>query len=100
VKQQAYLVLFTTNTGKLPMTDLEMRAGGLQVVVRLAKLCNLSRVVFACETLIMCPRLNSYVKRARLSCPSLSLSLSVSVSVSVSLCVCVCVCVERASVRA
>lgn len=73
VKQQAYPVLFITNAGKPPMTDLEMRAGSLQVAFRFAKLWNLSGVVFASETLIMCPRLIKYVKGAGLSCASYGL---------------------------
>jgi glycerophosphodiester phosphodiesterase len=73
VKQQTYPVVFITNAGKPPMMDLEMRASSLQVAVRFAKLWNLSGAVFASETLIMCPRLIKYVKRAGLSCSSYGL---------------------------
>jgi glycerophosphodiester phosphodiesterase len=70
IKQQAYPVMFITNAGKPPMTDMEMRAGSLKVAVRFAKHWNLSGVVFASETLILCPRLVNYVKMSGLSCAS------------------------------
>jgi glycerophosphodiester phosphodiesterase len=84
VKQQAYPIFFITNAGKLPMTDLEMRAGGLQVAVRLAKVWNLSGVVIAPETLIMCPSFIKYVKREGLSCASYGLMNKISDNVMVS----------------
>ena len=73
IKQQAYPVMFITNAGKLPMADAELRAGSLQVAVRFAKHWNLSGVVFASETLILCPRLIKYVKRSGLVCASYGL---------------------------
>jgi glycerophosphodiester phosphodiesterase len=85
IKQQAYPVLFITNAGKPPMTDLEMRAGSLQVAVRFARLWNLSGVVFASETLIMCPRLIKYVKSAGLSCASYGLLNNIPDNAKVSL---------------
>jgi glycerophosphodiester phosphodiesterase len=73
IKQQVYPVLFITNAGKRPMTDMEMRAGSLQVAVRFAKHWNLFGVVFASETLVLCPRVIEYVRRSGLSCASYGL---------------------------
>lgn len=68
IKQQAYPVMFITNAGKLPMTDMELRAGSLQAAVHFAKRWNLAGVVLASETMLLCPRLIRYVKNLGLSC--------------------------------
>ncbi|KAH8432455.1 uncharacterized protein LDX57_010091 [Aspergillus melleus] len=73
LKQRKYPVMFITNAGKPPMTDMEMRASSLQAAVRFAKQWSLAGIVFASETLIMCPRLISYVKRSGLVCGSYGL---------------------------
>ena len=65
--------MFITNAGKRPMTDMEKRAGSVQVAVNFAKYWNLSGVVFASEALILTPRLIKYVKRSGLSCASYGL---------------------------
>ncbi|KAK1148458.1 hypothetical protein N8T08_009463 [Aspergillus melleus] len=70
LKQRKYPVMFITNAGKPPMTDMEMRASSLQAAVRFAKHWSLAGIVFASETLVMCPRLISYVKRSGLTCGS------------------------------
>lgn len=70
LKQRKYPVMFITNAGKPPMTDMEMRASSLQAAVRFGRRWNLAGIVFACESLIMCPRLISYVKRSGLVCGS------------------------------
>ncbi|KZN83920.1 Glycerophosphodiester phosphodiesterase [Penicillium chrysogenum] len=69
-KQDTYPVLFITNAGKLPMSDMEMRASSLQAAVRFSKRWNLAGIVFASETLLLCPRLVGYVKRSGLICGS------------------------------
>ncbi|KXG45689.1 Glycerophosphoryl diester phosphodiesterase [Penicillium griseofulvum] len=69
-KQDTYPVLFITNAGKLPMSDMEMRASSLQAAVRFSKRWNLTGIVFASETLVLCPRLVGYVKRSGLVCGS------------------------------
>jgi glycerophosphodiester phosphodiesterase len=69
-KQDTYPVLFITNAGKLPMSDMEMRASSLQAAVRFSKRWNLAGIVFASETLILCPRLVGYVKRSGFICGS------------------------------
>ncbi|CAI7587867.1 unnamed protein product [Penicillium glandicola] len=69
-KQDTYPVLFITNAGKRPLSDMEMRASSLQAAVRFSKRWNLAGVVFASETLILCPRLVGYVKRSGLICGS------------------------------
>ncbi|PLB48482.1 ankyrin repeat-containing protein [Aspergillus steynii IBT 23096] len=73
LKQRKYPVMFITNAGKPPMTDLETRASSLQAAVRFAKRWNLAGIVFASETLLMCPRLIAYVKRSGLTCGSYGL---------------------------
>jgi glycerophosphodiester phosphodiesterase len=73
IKQQAYPVMFITNAGKPPMTDMEVRAGSLKVAVRFAKRWNLAGVAFASETLLLCPRLVKYVAKSGLSCASYGL---------------------------
>ncbi|OQE37669.1 hypothetical protein PENCOP_c009G03158 [Penicillium coprophilum] len=69
-KQDIYPVMFITNAGKIPMSDMEMRASSLQAAVRFSKRWNLAGIVFASETLILCPRLVGYVKRSGLICGS------------------------------
>jgi glycerophosphodiester phosphodiesterase len=69
-KQDTYPVMFITNAGKLPASDMDMRASSLQAAVHFAKRWALAGVVFASETLIMCPRLVGYVKRSGLVCGS------------------------------
>ncbi|POR31633.1 Glycerophosphodiester phosphodiesterase GDE1 [Tolypocladium paradoxum] len=73
LKQRTYPVMFITNAGKLPATDLEVRAASLQVAVHFAKRWKLAGVVFACETLLLCPRLVQFVKGAGLVCASYGL---------------------------
>ncbi|KAI0396231.1 Glycerophosphoryl diester phosphodiesterase family-domain-containing protein [Xylariaceae sp. FL0594] len=73
LKQKAYPVMFITNAGKLPMTDVEKRATSMQVAVQFAKLWNLSGIVFASELFLICPRLISYVKSRGLVCASYGL---------------------------
>lgn len=70
IKQQAYPVMFITNAGKPPMSDLEMRAGSMKAAVRFAKRWNLAGIVFASESLVLCPRLVQYVKGRGLVCGS------------------------------
>lgn len=69
-KQNTYPVMFITNAGKLPASDLDMRASSLQAAVRFAKRWALAGIVFASETLVLCPRLVGYVKRSGLVCGS------------------------------
>lgn len=70
MKQRAYPVLFITNAGKVPMTDMEVRAASLQIAVQFANRWKLAGVVFACETLLLCPRLVRFVKNKGLLCAS------------------------------
>ncbi|RHZ73684.1 hypothetical protein CDV55_106188 [Aspergillus turcosus] len=72
-KQRVYPVMFITNAGKPPVTDLETRASSLQSAVCFAKRWSLAGIVFASETLISCPRLIRYVKESRLVCGSYGL---------------------------
>lgn len=65
--------MFITNAGKPPMTDKEMRAESLQAAVRFARRWALAGIVFASETLILCPRLIKYVKASGLVCGSYGL---------------------------
>ncbi|KAI1085612.1 GDPD-domain-containing protein [Whalleya microplaca] len=73
LKQKAYPVMFITNAGKLPIEDKETRAASLQAAVQFAKRWNLAGVVFACETLLLCPRLVRLVKNSGLICASYGL---------------------------
>jgi glycerophosphodiester phosphodiesterase len=68
MKQKAYPVLFITNAGKVPMNDMEVRAASVQVAVQFAKRWNLAGVVFACDALVLCPRLVGFVKARGLMC--------------------------------
>ncbi|KAM7215352.1 Glycerophosphoryl diester phosphodiesterase family domain containing protein [Rhypophila decipiens] len=70
VKQGTWPVFFITNAGKVPMVDQEIRAASLQVAVKFAKKWNLAGVVFACEPLLICPRLVAYVRNRGLVCAS------------------------------
>jgi glycerophosphodiester phosphodiesterase len=69
-KQQTYPVMFITNFGKLPASDLETRACSLQAAVRFSKRWNLAGIVFASDILLLCPRLVGYVKQSGLTCGS------------------------------
>lgn len=73
IKQQAYPVMFITNAGKPPMTDMEMRASSLQSAVHFARHWRLSGIVVASETLLLCPRLVEYGKKSGLRCASYGL---------------------------
>lgn len=73
LKQNKYPVMFITNAGKAPMNDMEKRAESLQVAVRFAKYWRLAGVAFACETLLLAPRLIQYVKDQGLICASYGL---------------------------
>ncbi|OIW26064.1 GDPD-domain-containing protein [Coniochaeta ligniaria NRRL 30616] len=68
LKQKAYPVFFITNAGKVPMADMERRAASVKVGVRFAQRWNLAGVVFACEPILLCPRLVGYVKNRGLVC--------------------------------
>lgn len=73
VKQKAYPVMFITNAGKAPVHDKELRAASLQAAVHFARTWNLAGIVFACETLLYCPRLVAFVKNMGLICASYGL---------------------------
>ena len=68
IKQKAYPVLFITNAGKVPMSDMEVRAASLQGAVHFAERWGLAGVVFACDALLLCPRLVGLVKERGLVC--------------------------------
>ena len=70
LKQKAYPVFFITNAGRMPMMDKEARAANMQVAVRFAQRWNLTGIVFACEPLLLCPRLVGFVKAKGLVCAS------------------------------
>ncbi|KAF2105267.1 Glycerophosphoryl diester phosphodiesterase family-domain-containing protein [Lophiotrema nucula] len=70
IKQKSYPVLFITNAGKRPLSDKEKRAGSLQVAVRFAKQWGLAGIVVAADSLVMCPRLISFIKSQGLICGS------------------------------
>ncbi|KAM3562612.1 hypothetical protein MY1884_001728 [Beauveria asiatica] len=72
-KQNAYPVLFITNAGKLPMMDKELRAASLQIALKFARCWQLSGLVLACDTFLLCPRLISLVQDAGLVCASYGL---------------------------
>ncbi|KAF2149925.1 GDPD-domain-containing protein [Myriangium duriaei CBS 260.36] len=73
LKQQTYPVMFITNAGKPPMTDMEKRAESVEIAVKFAKRWKLAGVVFACEAFLLCPRLVRYVKNHGLVCASYGL---------------------------
>ncbi|KAI1810999.1 Glycerophosphoryl diester phosphodiesterase family-domain-containing protein [Poronia punctata] len=70
LKQRAYPVMFITNAGKLPMTDVEKRATSMQVAIKFAKLWGLAGIVFASDVFLLCPGLIGYVKSLDLVCAS------------------------------
>ncbi|KAJ5433324.1 uncharacterized protein N7458_012480 [Penicillium daleae] len=72
IKQKRYPVMFITNAGKLPASDLEMRACSLQAAVRCSKRWNLAGIVFASDILLLCPRLVGYVRQSGFVCGSYS----------------------------
>lgn len=68
MKQKAYPVCYITNAGKLPMSDMKVRAASIQTAVQFATRWNLAGVVFACDALILCPRLVGLLKVRGLVC--------------------------------
>ncbi|KAH7309752.1 Glycerophosphoryl diester phosphodiesterase family-domain-containing protein [Stachybotrys elegans] len=68
MKQRAYPILFITNAGKVPMSDMEVRAASLQGAMHFAERWGLAGVVFACDALLLCPRLVGLVKGRGLIC--------------------------------
>lgn len=68
MKQKAYPVFFITNAGRVPMIDMEVRAASVHVAVKFAERWNLAGIVFACEALLLCPRLVGFVKVRGLVC--------------------------------
>jgi len=68
IKQRAYPVLFITNAGKAPMSDMEVRAADVQGAVHFAERWGLAGVVFACDSLLLCPRLVGLVRARGLVC--------------------------------
>ncbi|KAJ6780595.1 hypothetical protein PWT90_07122 [Aphanocladium album] len=73
LKQSTYPVLFITNAGKVPMTDKELRAASLQMGMKFARYWQLTGLVLACDTFLLCPRLIFLVKSAGLVCASYGL---------------------------
>lgn len=55
IKQEIYPVMFITNSGKLPASDLKTRASRLQAAVRFSKRWNLAGIVFASDILFFMP---------------------------------------------
>lgn len=49
IKQQIYPVIFITNAGKFPASDLETRACSLQAAIKFSRRWNLAGIVFASE---------------------------------------------------
>lgn len=70
MKQKTYPVMFITNAGRPPMADKDIRASSLRSAVFFAKRWRLNGIVFASETLVLCPRLVGYVRRSGLICGS------------------------------
>lgn len=68
LKQRAYPVMFITNAGKPPPSDLDKRAASIQTAVHFARRWGLAGVVFASEPFVLCPRLVRFVKNAGLMC--------------------------------
>ena len=62
--------MFITNAGKLPASDMEMRACSVQAAVRFSKRWNLAGIVFASDILLLCPRLVGYVRHSGFVCGS------------------------------
>lgn len=84
IKQKAYPVFFITNAGKVPMVDMERRAASVHVAVRFAQRWNLAGVVFACEPILLCPRMVGYVKNRGLVCATYGTLNNVPENVKVS----------------
>lgn len=61
-------MFFITNAGRVPMVDMEVRAASVQVAVKFAQRWDLAGIVFACEPLLLCPRLVGFVKARGLVC--------------------------------
>ncbi|KAJ4300734.1 hypothetical protein N0V90_002822 [Kalmusia sp. IMI 367209] len=70
IKQTVYPIFFISNAGKRPVSDKEKRAGSLQAAVRFAKQWDLSGIVVAADSLVMCPRLIGFIKAQGLMCGS------------------------------
>lgn len=70
LKQKEFPIMFITNAGKPPVSDMEKRGVSLQVAVRFAKRWNLFGVVFAAEPLLFFPKLIEFVKASDLACAS------------------------------
>ncbi|KAI8949595.1 Glycerophosphoryl diester phosphodiesterase family-domain-containing protein [Xylaria longipes] len=70
IKQKAYPVLFISNAGKLPASDLERRVASLQAGVHFAKTWGLAGLCLASEPLMLCPELIGDIKRSGLLCAS------------------------------
>ncbi|KAK7928393.1 ankyrin repeat-containing protein [Apiospora marii] len=68
LKQRAYPVMFISNVGKPPPSDLDKRAASIQTAVHFARHWGLAGVVFASEPFVLCPRLVRFVKNAGLIC--------------------------------
>lgn len=85
MKQKAYPVFFITNAGKVPMSDMEVRAASIQVAVKFAQRWHLAGVVFACDGLLLCPRLFGYLKARGLLCATYGSSNNEPAMVKVSL---------------
>ena len=67
-KQKAYPVLFITNAGRIPMMGMGVRAANVQLAVKFAQRWDLCGIVFACEALLLCPKLVGSVKAKGLIC--------------------------------
>ncbi|EER25756.1 Glycerophosphoryl diester phosphodiesterase family protein [Coccidioides posadasii C735 delta SOWgp] len=72
-KARGYPIMFITNAGKRPITDMEKRGASLQVAIQFARQWNFTGVVLAAETFLLCPRLIQYVQRSGLLCASYGL---------------------------
>ncbi|WEW59841.1 hypothetical protein PRK78_005322 [Emydomyces testavorans] len=72
-KAKGYPIMFITNAGKLPITDMEKRGASLQVALQFAKQWSLTGVILAAETFLLCPRLIKYVQTSGLVCASYGL---------------------------
>lgn len=68
------------------MTDLEMRAASLQTAIRFTKRWKLDGIVFASESLVLCPRLIGCVQRFGLKCRSYGLLNNVTENAKVCIC--------------
>ncbi|KAK8059218.1 Glycerophosphoryl diester phosphodiesterase family protein [Apiospora saccharicola] len=68
LKQRAYPVMFISNVGKPPPSDLDKRGASIQTAVHFARRWGLAGIVFASEPFVLCPRLVRFVKNAGLKC--------------------------------